>query len=427
MTGAGLIGIGNRPDRPGGGSASRLIAALLAAVLVSSVALPARAGWWDTAGGAKAATLEEVRATPDTWRDVPVVLRVRFDALVEGVNPFFTQFTAKEWQPIAVLPRGDKSPASPVPRIGETTQAARFSKVFVRRGGADDLRLARLRRGQPLLVRAVVRDTTGGDPWLEVLSITAGGDDPTPEESATIQQAEHFLSRDNPGAAAVLLKQVLGGRELSTELEQQVRGRLGIALYEMRRHDEAFPHLAAGLLAEPTNRELRRRAAAVEDHLARVKSGERDPLSARDLPETARPARPAPVTPPRDPSLDDEPAPLSLPGARPRLAGPAGLAAPVTPTGAPPQPATAGDAPTRPAVRLPPARKPLAPQKGLPPARIPVQPSVAPAVPPTVRRPPPPKPPVILPPVKTGDESEDDEEETPPAPVPKRPQLSGPR
>jgi len=416
MTYAGLTDAGRRPYRPtggrsGGAGARHVAAGLLAVLLLCVVAFPARAGWWDTAGGAKTATLGELQAEPESWRDVPVVVKVRFYDLAEGVNPFFTQFTARNWQPIAVLPAHDAGSASPRPGSAAPATPAPFKKMFVRRGGADDLRLSRLRRGQPLLVRAVVRDTTGGDPWLEVLSITAGGDDPTPEESATIQRAEHFLARDNPDAAAVLLQQVLGGRELPTELEQSVRGRLGIALYEMRRHDEALPHLAAGLLADPTNRELRRRAVALEEHLAKVASGERDPLSARDVPETARPANPAPTTPPRDPSLDEGPAPLTLPGARPRLAGPAGLSGPVTPPATAPAPDPA-DAPVR-----PPARKPLAPPQGLPPVKGPAQPPV--------RRPVPPKP-AIVPPADDADD-EDEEAPPPPAPLPKRPRLSGPR
>ena len=405
-----------------------LIAALLTTLAVLSAA-PARAGWWDDLGGAKETDLADLRRDPRAWLDVPVRLSVRFHGPAEGVNPFFTRFTAAKWQPIAVLPplRGRPGEREALAALtGDDPGDQPYRRVFLRRGSSDDLRLPDLTSGETLTVRGVVRDATGDEPWIEVLTIARAGDPALPEEQAEIRRAERFLERRNAAAAAHLFRRILDGRPLPRETDALVRGRLGTALYELRDLSAAQPLLAAGLRVHPTDREMRRRLDALEEIALRrgglpsaptASSTERpDGHDVVDLGDAvARPTSPAPKATPK-PRLE----PLGLPGTRAGLSGPAGLdanagrAAHARPSAgdrhvAPTKPAPTTTSTKRGAPRLPP---PVTPPPVTPP----------PVTPP--RRATPPQPAR-----KPAPDADEEQEEAPPQPppVPPRARLSGPR
>src|SRR5439155_18771271 len=84
---------------------------LLAAAVVVLCAEFAQAGWWDDAGAARATTVAEIRRDPDRWRDVVVLLEVRFARVEQPGTPYFTRFTARDWRALCAFP-GDATDAA---------------------------------------------------------------------------------------------------------------------------------------------------------------------------------------------------------------------------------------------------------------------------------------------------------------------------
>ena len=98
----------------------------LAVALLAGLCADAAAGWWDDAGTARRANLADVRRDADRWRDVTIVLDVRFARAAEAGSSFFTRFTPKAWRALAVwTPEEAGSTAEP------------FARLFVRRGSPD--------------------------------------------------------------------------------------------------------------------------------------------------------------------------------------------------------------------------------------------------------------------------------------------------
>ena len=295
-------------------------AALLVAAAVFSMAFgiaqPARAGWWDEATEARESTLDQLRSDPQKWRDVPVLLRVTFSERGKRTNPYFTQFAPERWRPITVT-----APSGAA--VSRRRHDSPLRTLFVQRGGAADLRLQPLRPGRSVLLRAVVRDVVGGEPWLEVLSVTVAGDPLTPEERTRVRSADRFLARANPGAAEKIYRGVLDGRSLADADRATLLRKLGVTLHDQRRGDAALAAFRSALALDPDHLNTRTQVAAIEKQLARTPlipmhvpanvpaEGERR----ADVPPTA--ARAAPTTPKPD-------TPLYLPGGRPTLAPPGG-------------------------------------------------------------------------------------------------------
>ncbi len=300
-------------------SAALLVAAAVF-LIAFGVAQPARAGWWDEAAEARECTLDQLRTDPQKWRDVPVLLRVTFSARGKRTNPYFTQFAPERWRPITVT-----APSGAT--VSRRRHDSPLRTLFVQRGGAADLRLQPLRPGRSVLLRAVVRDVVGDEPWLEVLSITVAGDPLTPEERTRVRSADRFLSRANPGAAERLYRGVLDGRTLADTDRATLLRKLGVSLHDQRRGGAALAAFRSALELDPDHLDTRTQVAAIEKQLARTPlipmhvptnvptnvpaEGERR----ADVPLTA--ARAAPTTPKPD-------TPLYLPGGRPALAPPGG-------------------------------------------------------------------------------------------------------
>ncbi len=288
---------------------------LLIAAALLALAVPASAGWWDDAGTAREASLSELREDPDAWRDVPVRLEVVFDGLTRHRNPYFTQFTPLRWTPVRIrvpdAARGSEDARS---------EDARFERLFIRRGGINDERLRATRRGTGVRLRAVVRDSVSGEPWIEVLGVTRDADPLTPEEGAQVRSADRYLTKQNPVPAERLLRAVLDARPLARSDRAALTRRLGVALHDQRRSQEALDAFRTALALEP-DLDAERRA----ETLARALAAKPAP------PPPAAAARAGRAVPERPARLRT---PLVMPSAKPGLAPPAGLGPP-TRTGAP--------------------------------------------------------------------------------------------
>jgi hypothetical protein len=315
-----------------------------ALALLVAVCGTATAGWWDDAGSARRATLDELRKDPDRWRDVTVVVDVRFAQLAEPGNAYFTRFTSHEWRAATLVAADAKPDAEP------------FAKVFVRRGGEGERRLAATTKGARVQLRAAVRDTAKGEPWIEALDVVVDGDPATPEETSVIARADELLAHDNAAAAETLLRGLLAKRALPKSLQADLWRKVGAAAWTQRRPADAAAAYEASLAVEPSD-------AATLAKLAACKAA----AAAKPLGSVGAGAVGA--TPPAPPSSFGAP---FVPAPTRRLLPPTGV--PETPTERP-----AAEAPVSPGdVAAPAVVRPTAEAAPVPDAPAPPPPPPAP-------------------------------------------------
>ena len=315
------------------------LARLAAAALVAGCAAAAHAGWWDDAGAAHRATIEELRKDPDRWRDVTVTLDVRFARVADPGNPFFTRFTPKDWRAVGVFPADSSAAAMATDEP--------FARIFVRRGSEGERRLGEIAKGRSIQLRATVRDAVKGEPWIEVFDVVADGDPLAPEETAIAERAEQFLAHDNAPAAESLLRSLVAKRALPKAAQADVWRKIGAACWTQRRMADAAEAFTASLAADPDDVPTSARLRAVRAALA---------SSARPVDPAAASIGAASIAP----SLPAPPASFGTPVAVParRLLPPSGLTdTPPAPV-ADPVPAPASDAPPRPSAEPSPAEHP---------------------------------------------------------------------
>lgn len=286
----------------------------LAFALVALCAVVADAGWWDDAGAARRATIDDLRKEPDRWRDVTVVLDVRFAGVSEPGNSFFTRFTAKDWRAVSVFPAN----ASPETMSGTDP----FERVFVRRGSDGEQRLGGITKGRRLQLRGAVRDAVRGEPWIEVFDVVADGDPLTPEEEAVVARGDELLAHSDPAAAETVLRGLAQKRALPRTVQASVWRKIGAACWQQRRFAESADAYAVALTADPDDRATAAKLDAAKAALA----------GTTNAPAPSDAASVAPTAPQPPASFGT---PIAAP--RPRLSPPAGAAA----TTAPPAPPAA--------------------------------------------------------------------------------------
>ncbi len=110
-------------------------------------------------------TLDRIRATPESFKGVTVSFDVQFASIGRLQNPFFTQFVASDYANFYVW-----ADAQEIWRRAEYDNV--FGLMFMSK--ANDLLedLFELRVYDRLQVKAVVRNTFQGKPWIEVHSFT---------------------------------------------------------------------------------------------------------------------------------------------------------------------------------------------------------------------------------------------------------------
>ena len=283
--------------------ALRSVAALLLVALGATVA---QAGWWDEAGAARTAGLSDLRRAPDRWRDVVVLIDVRLARPLD----------------VASSPADARRTVSLLPADTSADAAESAMRAFVEHGTTAEARLAGLRRGQRIQVRAVVRDAAGGEPSVEVLGVVADGDPLTPEESAVVECGDRYLALHNPAAAESAFREVLAKRTLPQTAQASLWRKIGDACWAQRRHAQAADAYVASLAADPADDATAAKFVAARKAVAEVSKPPQNAAAVGSSAPELPPAMRAPEAPPR-PDAPDEPAPVEAPPApKPKLSAP---------------------------------------------------------------------------------------------------------
>ncbi len=323
-----------------GASAKAALLAFAAFAGASAVAASrADAGWWDDAGAARRATLDDLRSQSERWRDVPVILEIRFARTAEPGNPYFTRFTSHGWRAASAWTRDFQ------PRPGVALPEA-YSRFFVARGSAAEQRFAGLRQGDRVEIRAVVRDVVAGEPWIEVLSVTGDGDSLTPEEAAQVRRADGFLANDNAPAAEAIYRAVLATRTLPAALRADLHRKVGETCWRTRRFADSADALAKAVEIEPGDSATQDRLLRARDAVAQLAATEKSAAAqvGRDQPK-----KPASMGAPLP---EPVPVPEIVREATRRLSPPGGLV-PAAPAAASDDPPPPPPPPANPAVQVP--------------------------------------------------------------------------
>jgi len=132
--------------------------ALFVSFLLGVAALPAQDREFGTAVGA---TLSQVRAEPEAYKNVKITFTVQFASLGRISNPFFTKFTPTDFANFYAW--GDEQPIWREPVYNDV-----FGMLFLNKAHPMLEQLYGLRLYQRIVVTGVVRNTFQGMPWIEV-------------------------------------------------------------------------------------------------------------------------------------------------------------------------------------------------------------------------------------------------------------------
>ena len=372
------------------------LALAFAASLAAAVVGPrtASAGWWDEAVKARETTIDELRAAPDRWRDVPATLVVRFVAATDlaataGTATEWRSFTASAPTPGVTASSGAASGAPSAPPSGASARqpaaGVAYDGFVVRRGSAEDARLATLRPGDEIRVRAVVRGAarTGASatagaarPMIEIVWISGAADALSPEELASLARAEDLMRRDNAPGAETLYRSLLDGRDLAPPLCADLWRRIARACRDQRKLPEAAAAYRTALQLDPNDRASRADLALIDDAVRRAATAaaataappaDTSGRAVRPLPQVAASEIPVPGAPARLAGPKDEITAAAQGRPAPQAPAASPAAAPASsPASSPAAPPAASPAPAAPAVPppidLPPPTR-LAPPK----------------------------------------------------------------
>lgn len=169
--------------------------ALLVSILLGALALPAQS---EARAASAPTTLEQIRKSPEAFKNVKVEFKIQFASLGRMSNPFFTQFTPQEFANFHAW-------SSEQPIWREPTYKDVFGMLFLSKSSPQIGELYDLEIYQCLRVTAVVRNVFQGAPWIEVLDFTpVDGQLDTPTLTHLYRGEKHMEQRQWQRAVAEL-------------------------------------------------------------------------------------------------------------------------------------------------------------------------------------------------------------------------------
>jgi hypothetical protein len=273
---------------------------LASAVLLALAASAAQAGWWDDAGAARRVKLADVRRDPARWVDVEVLVEVRYVRAKDAESAGETRFTAKDWRAVEIVPA--EVPAS------KAKPEDTFARAFVAKRSVGERRLEQAAAGARVELRACVRETSAGEPWIEVLEVVGDGDPLTREETALLADADRLMAKDNAAAAETQFRALLDKRVMPRPLQAALWRRVGAACWSRKAMAQSASAYAAALALEPNDKATAEKLAAAKA-AAEADAARNPPAPSRELlpPSGMTPAAPQPVPSPPAPSGPSEP------------------------------------------------------------------------------------------------------------------------
>lgn len=215
-------------------------------ILLTLVAAPVSAGWWDTLFDHSIVPLERVIQSPESFRGNLVTFVVQFHRLGSIENPFFTKFESDWYTNFAVWPES-------APIWEKNAYKSDFPFMFVKRG--TDLAAAILQA--PMYSRWVVtgrvEEVFRGKPWIDVTAVKRL--ETQIDEPALVHLVKGLMLRDlrRYDAAAAEFRAV-DRQEIPENVRVMAIREEGLALHNAGKSDLGVARLEQALSIAPTDK-----------------------------------------------------------------------------------------------------------------------------------------------------------------------------
>ncbi len=224
-------------------------------------------------------TLTEIRQAPESFKGVHVELVLQFASIGRIQNPFFTRFIASDFTNFHAW--ADEQPIWQRENYDDV-----FGLLFISKDNAELQDVFQLRTYDRLQVRAVVRNTFQGQPWIEVMSLASlDGKVDSATLSHMYRGEEHMKRRQWSRAISELSLAPLG--EAPNHVRANVHKSIGVCYLRMGEAAPAADHLAqANTLQQGADDEVQRllQTAVVSPELGLDRA-----VDAQKVPDYARP------------------------------------------------------------------------------------------------------------------------------------------
>lgn len=189
-------------------------------------------------------TLDEIRATPDAYKEVWVKFPIQFCSMGKISNPFFTQFVPSEYANFYAW-----SAAQPIWRREAYDDV--FGCLFVHKGNPVVEELYKFQTYQRFMCTGVVQNTFQEKPWIEVTEV-----EPMPQQVDTatlahLYRAEMHMSRREWNQAISELS-MAPADNVPNFVQSAVHKNLGVCYLRIGEAGVAQEHLQAAVQYQET-------------------------------------------------------------------------------------------------------------------------------------------------------------------------------
>jgi len=220
--------------------------ALSVSFLLSVAALPAQDREF---GVPVSTTLTEIRAEPESYKNVKVKFTIQFASLGKISNPFFTKFTPTDFANFYAW-------ADEQPIWQQGAYEDLFGLLFLSKTSEKLEQLYQLRVYTRVAITGVIRNTFQNTPWIEVVDFEPAGGQLDTAVITHLYRGEQFMEQRQWQRAIAELSLAPGGGVPEAALRAAHRN-LGICLLRIGEPQLAISYLqSASSLSKNVDREL---------------------------------------------------------------------------------------------------------------------------------------------------------------------------
>jgi hypothetical protein len=180
-------------------------------------------------------TLTAIRQTPESFKGVAVAFRVQFAAIGELQNPFFTRFVASDFTNFYAW-----ADDQPIWRREEYDNV--FGLMFLSKEHQQLDQVFRLKQYDRLDVRAVVRHTFQGMPWIEVTSFQPVDGKVNTATLSHLYRGEQLMAK-HEWSQAISELSLAPAADVPSHVQSAVHKNIGLCHLRLGDQEVALKHL----------------------------------------------------------------------------------------------------------------------------------------------------------------------------------------
>jgi len=224
-----------------------VVTALMIGVL-TMIASPAEASWWDSLGKDKTVSLAKIIEDPDAFKATSVDFVIQFHETTGFFNPFFTRCTPERYVNFAAWGEGQA--------LWMPEDFARSHPLFfVVKDTPMSKKVLKAAPFTRFRCKGRVESTFMGRAWISITEIEEEGTSLTSTALGNIIAGDKFAQQDRHNAAIQHYLKAYGDKGLPPAARAAVAGRLGKSYLEVRKPLEAQKYLDEAVKLDPKDKD----------------------------------------------------------------------------------------------------------------------------------------------------------------------------